>query len=49
MKLEKNKDKLRQVVSESTLTQSELSELQEKLDYGLRRFGDNVTDPDVHD
>lgn len=39
MKLEKNKDKLRQVVSESTLTQSELSELQEKLDYGLRRFG----------
>lgn len=39
MKLEKNKDKLRQVVSESTLTQSELSGLQEKLDYGLRRFG----------
>lgn len=39
MKLEKNKDKLRRVVTKSTLTQSELSKLQEKLDYGLRRFG----------
>ena len=39
MKLEKNKDKLRSKVSESTLDLQKLTELKQKLDFGLSKFG----------